>query len=137
MAGGAGDRGHRGQREQSGQRRELPVLYFKRGCSGCDVARRWLAAHGVRVREREMFREPLSAAEIEDLLGDRPLEAVLSTRTKQYAARGLRDRQHSEAELLRHMEAEPRLIRRPLLKHGDALLVGFDAARWAEALLEG
>ena len=87
------------------------------------------------MREREMFRQPLTATEIEDLVGDRPITAVLSTRTTQYAARGLRDRPHSEAELLRHMEAEPRLVRRPLIKWGDSLLVGFDAERWAEALL--
>lgn len=111
------------------------MLYFKRGCSGCDVARRWLADNGVRVREREMFRQPLTATEIEDVLEDRPLTAVLSTRTKQYAAHGLRARPHTEAELLRHMEAEPRLIRRPLLKWGKLLLVGFDAQRWEEALL--
>lgn len=114
---------------------EHPVLYFKRGCSGCDVARRWLAKHGIRVLEREIFRQPLTATEIEDLVGDRPITAVLSTRTTQYAARGLRDRPHSEAELLRHMEAEPRLVRRPIVKNGDTLLVGFDEERWSEALL--
>jgi arsenate reductase-like glutaredoxin family protein len=82
-----------------------------------------------------MFRQPLTATEIEDLVGNRPITAVLSTRTTQYAARGLRDRPHSEAELLRHMEAEPRLVRRPLIKCGDSLLVGFDAERWAETLI--
>ena len=112
-----------------------PVLYFKRGCSGCDVARRWLARHRIQVREREIFRQPLTATEIEDLVGDRPITAVLSTRTTQYAARGLRDRPHSEAELLRHMEAEPRLVRRPIVKKGETLLVGFDEQRWSEALL--
>ena len=96
-----------------------------------------MVAHGVRVREREMFREPLTASEIEDLVGDRPITYVLSTRTTQYAARGLKDRPHSEAELLRHMEAEPRLIRRPLIKAGDELLVGFDVDRWGEVLLAG
>ena len=114
---------------------DLPVIYLKRGCSGCDVARRWLVKHGIRVRERDIFRQPLSATEIEDLVGDRPITAVLSTRTTQYAARGLRDRPHTEAELLRHMELEPRLVRRPIVKHGEALLVGFDAERWQEALL--
>ena len=113
----------------------LPTLYFKRGCSGCDVARKWLAQHGVRVREREMFKQPLSITEIEDLLGDRPVTAVLSTRTRQYAARGLNTRPHSEAELLRHMEAEPRLLRRPIVAVGETLLVGFNEAEWAEALL--
>ncbi len=114
---------------------DLPILYFKRGCSGCETARKWLAQHGVRVREREMFKQPLSITEIEDLLGDRPVTAVLSTRTRQYAARGLNQRPHSEAELLRHMEAEPRLLRRPLVLAGETLLGGFDEAQWREALL--
>jgi Spx/MgsR family transcriptional regulator len=113
----------------------LPTLYFKRGCSGCDVARKWLAQHGIRVKEREMFKQPLSVREIEDVLGDRPVTVALSTRTKQFAARGLNQREHSEAELLRHMEAEPRLIRRPLIQVGDRLLVGFNEAEWAETLL--
>jgi arsenate reductase-like glutaredoxin family protein len=60
---------------------------------------------------------------------------VLSTRTAEYKARGLDRGRHSDAELLRQMEAEPRLLRRPLLKLGDALLIGFDQARWAEALM--
>jgi arsenate reductase-like glutaredoxin family protein len=113
---------------------DLPVLFFKRGCSGCDTARKWLVQHGVVVREREIFKQPLSPSEIEEIVGDRPIADVLSTRTKQYAARGLNLRPHSEAELLRHMEAEPRLVRRPILKRGDTLLIGFDAERWAEAL---
>ncbi len=113
---------------------EPPVLYFKRGCSGCDAARKWLVQHGIVVREREIFKQPLSASEIEEIVMDRPIADVLSTRTKQYAARGLKDRPHSEAELLRHMEVEPRLVRRPILKLGETLLIGFDASRWAEAL---
>ena len=32
------------------------------------------------------------------------------------------------------MEEEPRLLRRPLLRLGDELLVGFDQARWAATL---
>jgi len=31
------------------------------------------------------------------------------------------------------MEAEPRLLRRPILHHGEKLLIGFDPQRWAEA----
>ena len=113
----------------------LPTVYVKRGCSGCDVARKWLVANDVHVQEREIFRDPLTVTEIEDLLGDRPVRDVLSTRTKQFAARGLNTRPHSEAELLRHMEMEPRLLRRPILQLGDTLVVGFDAERWSAVLL--
>jgi Spx/MgsR family transcriptional regulator len=113
---------------------ELPTLYYKRGCSGCERARAWLAQYGLGYQAREIFREPLEATEIEDLLGDREVKDVLSTRTTEYKARGLDRGTHSDAELLRQMEAEPRLLRRPLLAFGDQLLIGFDAARWAQAL---
>lgn len=113
---------------------DMPVLYYKRGCTSCEKARAWLAEHGVRVKEREIFKEPLSANEIEDLLGPREVTEVLSTRTTEYKARGLDRGRHSEAELLRLMEAEPRLLRRPLLYLGEQLLVGFDQTRWSEAL---
>jgi Spx/MgsR family transcriptional regulator len=118
-------------------RAQTPTLYFKRNCSGCDVARRWLKARGIQVKEREIFREPLTGGEITRLLGNRRIEVVLSTRTKQYAARGLNQRPHTAAELLGHMEAEPRLLRRPMLELGPMLLVGFDAKRWGEALSSG
>jgi regulatory protein spx len=114
---------------------ELPRLYYKRGCTGCDRARAWLAEHGVAVKEREIFRDPLAATEIEDLLGPRQVTDVLSTRTAEYRARGLDRGEHSDAELLRLMEAEPRLLRRPLLAIGDELLIGFDPDRWGAALL--
>jgi Spx/MgsR family transcriptional regulator len=112
----------------------VPELYYKRGCSSCEKARAWLSQRGLVVKERELFRQPLSALEIEDLIGPREVTDVLSTRTTEYKARGLDRGKHSEAELLRQMEAEPRLLRRPLLKRGDDLLIGFDPVRWAEAL---
>jgi len=58
---------------------------------------------------------------------------LLSTRTTEYKARGLDRGTHSEAELLRQMEAEPRLLRRPIVQLGEDLLIGFDPQRWAEA----
>lgn len=112
----------------------VPVLYFKRGCSTCERARSWLTANKVTVAERDIFRQPMSATEIEDLLVDRPAQAVLSTRSPEYKARGLNLTPHSDGELLRLMEIEPRLIRRPLLALADELLVGFDLERWTAAL---
>jgi Spx/MgsR family transcriptional regulator len=113
---------------------EAPVLYFKRGCTSCEKARSWLAEQGIAVQEREIFKQPLTAAEIEDVIGVRPVTDVLSTRTTEYKARGLDKGTHGDAELLRQMEAEPRLLRRPLLQMGEHLLIGFDHGRWAAAL---
>ncbi|MDQ3702099.1 MAG: transcriptional regulator [Chloroflexota bacterium] len=112
---------------------DSPVLYYKRGCTSCEKARAWLSDHGITVRERELFKNPLTAAEVEDLIGSRPVTDVLSTRTSEYKARGLDKGLPGDAELLRQMEAEPRLLRRPLLLVQEHLLVGFDQARWAAA----
>jgi arsenate reductase-like glutaredoxin family protein len=84
--------------------------------------------------ERELFKQPLTAAEIEELLGLRAVSDVLSTRSPTYRELGLDRAQPSDAELLRQMEVEPRLLRRPLLRLGDQLLIGFDRAEWAAAL---
>lgn len=113
---------------------DTPVLYYKRGCTSCEKARAWLAEHGITVRERELFKNPLTASEVEDLIGSRAVTDVLSTRTSEYKARGLDKGMPGDAELLRQMEAEPRLLRRPLLQVREHLLVGFDQARWAAAL---
>jgi Spx/MgsR family transcriptional regulator len=114
---------------------ETPILYLWRSCSTCQAARKWLAGHGIATRERELFKEPLSAAEITALLGARPLSEVVSTRSPAYRARGLHLVPASDAELLRQLTEEPRLLRRPLLRVGDDLLVGFDPERWQAALL--
>jgi regulatory protein spx len=115
------------------QNGDQPTLYYKRGCSSCERARAWLSQHNITLKEREFFKNPLDANEIEELLGPRPVADLLSTRTTEYKARGLDKGNHSEAELLRLMEAEPRLLRRPLVQIGDELLIGFDPQRWAEA----
>ena len=86
------------------------------------------------MEERELFKKPLTAYEIEDLLGPRPVEDLLSTRSPEYKARGLDRGTRGEAELLRLMEAEPRLLRRPILHYGEELLVGFEPSRWEKVL---
>ena len=38
------------------------------------------------------------------------------------------------AKAIRLMQAQPSLIKRPVVEHGGGLLVGFDAAEWGRAL---
>jgi arsenate reductase-like glutaredoxin family protein len=66
---------------------------------------------------RDLFKQPLSAAEIRALARqtDGGVRALLSTRTARYKALGLDRREVSDAELVDLMAKEPRLLRRPLL----------------------
>jgi len=77
---------------------------------------------------RDLFKEPLTAAEIRALAVRAPdgLRGLLSTRSPQYKALGLDRKKVSDAELISLMVKEPRLLRRPILDLGNRLLIGFD-----------
>ena len=85
------------------------------------------------VVERDFFVDGFTDAELRALLGDLPPDDVFSWRSP--SARALRrDRDAVSAdELIRLMVAQPRLIRRPLIRAGGRLFVGTDKAAMAEA----
>lgn len=64
----------------------------------------------------------------------RPLEELFSWKSPTARERGLQPGAVDAGELRRLMLAEPRLIRRPLVRLGDRLLVGFSAAEWRREL---
>jgi Spx/MgsR family transcriptional regulator len=87
-----------------------------------------LSRRKIAYTTRDLFKEPLSAAEIRALAAHAPegVRSLLSTRTSQYKALGLDRKKVSDAELVALMVKEPRLIRRPLTQAGERLVVGFD-----------
>lgn len=109
-------------------------LYVKAGCSTCNRAREALRAWGVSFTERDLFRHPLEEGELRELASLVSLTALFSTRSPSARARGLLPEALSEAELLAEMLAEPRLIRRPLLRVGQRLVIGGAPAEMREAL---
>ncbi len=93
-----------------------------------------LSQKGVPHRERELFKEPLSADELRGLLRGRPVGDVFATRSPTYKKLGLADQHLDDEAKLRLMVENPTLIRRPLVTVGDELIVGLDPARLEEAL---
>jgi arsenate reductase len=91
-----------------------------------------LSRRKVAFTPRDLFREPLSVAEIRALAARHPegVRGLLSTRSTQYKAMGLDRKTVSDAELTALMAREPRLLRRPILDLGDRLVVGFDRAAY-------
>jgi arsenate reductase-like glutaredoxin family protein len=81
---------------------------------------------------RDLFKQPLSGAEIRALAARAPggLRGLLSTRSSQYRALGLDTAKVTDAELVAFMVKEPRLLRRPILDLGDRLMIGFDRAAY-------
>ena len=87
-----------------------------------------LSRKKVSFTRRDLFKEPLTAAEIEALAARTPggVRDLLSTRTSQYKALGLDRKPVSDDALVAMMAREPRLLRRPLTQAGRRLIIGFD-----------
>jgi Spx/MgsR family transcriptional regulator len=107
-----------------------PRFYYKSTCSTCRKARSLLAELGVETEERDMSTSPLSASEIEALIGDRDLKPFLNTRTDEYRERQMKANPPSREEAIQRMAANPNLIRRPLLILNDEFVFGYDEATY-------
>jgi arsenate reductase-like glutaredoxin family protein len=85
-----------------------------------------LSQKGVTLEERDFFQHRFSEAELHRLLGGRPPSAIFSWKSPSFKALSRAPESFTEAELLRLMLQEPRLIRRPLIQVGDRLIIGAD-----------
>jgi arsenate reductase-like glutaredoxin family protein len=75
---------------------------------------------------RDLDKERLSAAEIDQLIGDRDYRDFLNTRNELYRRKKMKENPPSRADAVRMMAKEPNLIRRPVILCGGRVLLGFD-----------
>ena len=83
-----------------------------------------LSQQGLEFEERDFFKDPLSEAEIEELLTLAPPSDVFSWRSPSFRKMNVDKDTLEPQDLVRLMAEEPRLIRRPMFRIGDRLVVG-------------
>ncbi|HMV47432.1 MAG TPA: ArsC/Spx/MgsR family protein [Blastocatellia bacterium] len=76
--------------------------------------------------ERDYAKKPLTEEEIETIFGNDSILPFLNTRHAVYKERGYADALPARRELVQLIIAEPNLIRRPILRAGNHLVIGFD-----------
>lgn len=105
------------------------VLYQWTRCSTCRQARQRLSDRSLPVEERDLFADPLSESELEDLARSAGgLKALASTASPALRARGLPLDEWSDQDLHKAMLQDPHLLKRPILRRDDgALLIGLPA----------
>jgi len=100
------------------------IIYGLNTCAVCQRARKVLEAAGIDVSFRDIRADPLSEAELAELItefGDR----LVDRKSNDY--RGLNDwLKHSEAEA--QIAAKPKVMVRPVIRDGDKLYLGWDDA---------
>jgi arsenate reductase-like glutaredoxin family protein len=80
----------------------------------------------VEFESRDLDKQRLSEAELDQLIGKRDYKEFLNTRNELYREREMKKRPPSRAEAIRLMAKEPNLIRRPIVIKGAQIIVGFD-----------
>ncbi|MCC5960108.1 MAG: hypothetical protein JJU08_12295 [Rhodobacteraceae bacterium] len=100
------------------------IIYGLNTCAICQKARKALAAQGNDVSFRDIRADPLTEAELTELIaefGDRLVDRT----SNDY--RGLNTwLKNSEAEA--QIAAQPKVMARPVIRDGDVLYLGWDQA---------
>ncbi|PYU08136.1 MAG: hypothetical protein DMG33_02505 [Acidobacteria bacterium] len=82
--------------------------------------------HGVELEFRDLGKERLTKAELDQLIGKRDYKKFLNPRNELYRLRKMKDKPPSRAEAINLMAQEPNLIRRPVVIRGGQLVLGYD-----------
>jgi arsenate reductase len=114
-----------------------PLVLAYAGCSTCKKALKWLAAKGVAVEVRPIVQAPPSAAELAAWIpmSGKPIRKWLNTSGQSYRALG-KDKvaAATDAELLRWLTKDGKLVKRPVLVTSKHVVVGFDEDAYGAAL---
>ncbi len=74
--------------------------------------------------ERDFFSAPLTEAELRGLAEGKRIADIFSWKSPSFKAMGISPEDLDEDRMVELILAEPRLLRRPIIKIGNALLVG-------------
>lgn len=89
---------------------------------------------GAELESRDLDKERLSEAELDELIGDRDHKEFLNTRNELYRERNMKEHPPSRAEAIKLMAKEPNLIRRPVVLQGSQMVLGFDEEAYRKLL---
>lgn len=116
----------------------MKTLYWYPNCSTCRKAAKWLDANGVEVTRQDLVAQPIDAEALRDLWQRSGLELkrFFNTSGMSYRGGGFKGRlpTMSEDEQLAALAADGKLVKRPILDAGGAVLVGFREDAYAGAL---
>jgi arsenate reductase len=98
----------------------------KPSCTTCRKAKAFLEKRKVELDLRDLGKDRMSVAELDELIGKRDHRLFLNTRNELYRTRKMRENPPSRDEALQLMAVEPNLIRRPVVLRGADIVLGYD-----------
>jgi arsenate reductase-like glutaredoxin family protein len=89
---------------------------------------------GAELESRDLDKERLTEAELEDLIGKRDYREFLNPRNELYRAQNMKEHAPSRSEAIQLMAKEPNLVRRPVVIRGTQMVLGFDEEAYRKLL---
>ena len=80
--------------------------------------------NGLELKERDYFKEPLTEDELLELASLASLSDLFAWRSPSFKKMERSAEDLSEAEMVKLILEEPRLLRRPVTRVGDQLIIG-------------
>lgn len=113
---------------QKKEAKSMVTLFTSPSCTSCRKARVWLQEHDIPFEERNIFAEPLSLAEIKNILRltENGTEDIISTRSKAYQALDVDVNDLPMSELYELISKTPGLLRRPIIMDDKRLQIGYN-----------
>jgi arsenate reductase (glutaredoxin) len=90
---------------------------------------------GAELESRDLDKQRLTEAELEELIGNRDYKEFLNTRNELYRTGNMKDHPPSRAEAIQLMAKEPNLIRRPVAMRGTQMVLGFDEQAYRKLVM--
>jgi len=106
----------------------------KAACTTCRKARSFLLEHGAELDSRDLDKERLSEAELDNLIGARDYKQFLNPRNELYRTENMKEKPPARAEAIKLMSRTPNLIRRPVVIRGNQIVLGFDEEAFKKLL---
>lgn len=89
---------------------------------------------GAELDSRDLDKERLSEAELEELVGKRDYKEFLNPRNELYRTRNMKEHSPTRGEAIQLMAKDPNLIRRPVVIRGTQMILGFDEEAYRKLL---
>ena len=104
------------------------TLFLSPSCTSCRKARAWLLNHEVPFVEHNIMTSPLSAQELQHILSltENGTDDIISTRSKIFQKLDLDVESLSISELIKLIEENPSLLRRPIILDAKRMQLGFN-----------
>ncbi|MED1421533.1 transcriptional regulator SpxA [Bacillus smithii] len=106
----------------------MVTLYTSPSCTSCRKAKAWLEKHDIPYTERNIFSEPLTIEEIKSILRmtEDGTDEIISTRSKIFQKLNVDLDALPLQDLFELIQANPGLLRRPIIMDEKRLQVGYN-----------